>query len=201
MTQILEREIVGTMIKRGSLNCKRGEEDFYPRFPTDPVYIAIEINSKYLFSWDNVPGNDSGRLLKFLMNDLDIVWSENAEIRKSDDGKIIRIFKDKNSAEIMIDKKEEKATLKISDGRTHDLKVKKENGKLIYTPNKFSDPIETHVDYYSQTITRLPRLKLKKTIRDWIKENYNIGDFLVIETTDRNLYRFRLPSEVSDRAL
>ena len=89
-------------------------------------------NDKYLFSWDDVPGNDSGGLLRFLMGDLDIGWAENTEINKSDDGKTISIVKDKNSAEIIVDEKEEKATLKISDGRTYDLKVKKENGGLIY---------------------------------------------------------------------
>ncbi|MEA1863920.1 MAG: hypothetical protein U9N46_01770 [Euryarchaeota archaeon] len=55
---------------------------------------------------------------------------ENAEIRKSDDDKTIRIFKDENSAEIMINEKEEKVTVKISDNRTHGINRKKENGKL-----------------------------------------------------------------------
>jgi hypothetical protein len=98
-----------------------------------PRFIRFLINPflfRYLFSCDNVPGNDSERLIKFLRDDLDIGWVESAEIRKSDDGKTIRIFKDENSAEIMIDEKKEKATLKISDGRTHDLKVKKEYDKL-----------------------------------------------------------------------
>ncbi len=84
----------------------------------------------YLFSWDNVPGNDGERLLRFLRDDLDIGWAENAEIIKSDDGKIINIVKDENSAEITIAVKKKKATLKISDGRTHELKVKKEDDKL-----------------------------------------------------------------------
>jgi hypothetical protein len=86
--------------------------------------------NRYLFSRDDVPGNDSERLLRFLRDDLAIGWTEKAEILKSDDGKMIRIFKDENSAEIIIDKKKENASLKISDGRTLDLKVKKENGKL-----------------------------------------------------------------------
>lgn len=87
-------------------------------------------NKKELFRWGNVPGNDSERLRRFLIYDLDIDWAENAEITKSGGGKTIRIFKDKNSAEIMIDEKKDKATLKISDGKTYYLKVKEENGKL-----------------------------------------------------------------------
>ena len=84
----------------------------------------------YSFSWNNIhKKEDSKRFLKNLNDYHKIDWVENAEIRKSDNGKIIRIFKDENSAEIMIDEKEEKASLKISDGRAYDLKVKEENGK------------------------------------------------------------------------
>jgi hypothetical protein len=100
------------------------------------LFLAVDSFTKeYLFSWDNVPGNDSERLLKFLRDDFHIDWAEDADISKSNDGKI-HISKDNNSVEIIID--EEKAALKISDGRTHDLKVKKENGKLniLYTKDK-----------------------------------------------------------------
>jgi predicted ATP-binding protein involved in virulence len=94
--------------------------------------------SKYLFSWEDVSRGDIDRPLRFLVDDLDIDWAENAEIHKSDDGKTIRIFKDENSAVIKIDEEKEKATLKISDDRSYGLKVKKEDGKLnIYTTNSF----------------------------------------------------------------
>ncbi len=42
----------------------------------------------------------------------------------------LAISKDENSTEIMMDEKKQKATLKISDGRTRDLNVKTEDGKL-----------------------------------------------------------------------
>ena len=89
-----------------------------------------------MFSWNNVHGSVNERLLRFLRDDLDIGWADDAEILKLDDGKAIRIVKDENKVEITIDEKK-KATLKISDGRTYDLKVKKENGKLnIYKEPK-----------------------------------------------------------------
>lgn len=71
------------------------------------VHILVALSEKKsscLFSLENVPGNDSERLLKFLKYDLNIGWAESAEIRKSADGKTIHIFKD-NSAEIMINEK------------------------------------------------------------------------------------------------
>ena len=102
-------------------------------------FVELDNLESYLFSWDDVPGNDSVRLLRYLQTDHDIDWAENAEISKSDDGKTIHIFKDENSAEIMIDEKKEKATLKISDGGTYDLKVKKENNKLNIYLELFTD--------------------------------------------------------------
>ena len=82
----------------------------------------------YLFSWV-IPGHEDERLLRFLRDDLDIGWAENAKISKTDNGKTIRIVKGENSAEIMLDEKKEEATLRIN-GTPHDLRVKKKNGKL-----------------------------------------------------------------------
>ena len=75
-------------------------------------------------------------LLEFLWRDLDISWTENAEIRKLDDAKTISICKGGNSAEITLSEDEKKAKLEICDGQFHPLTVKKENGKLnIYKDN------------------------------------------------------------------
>ena len=106
------------------------------RLLNDLHIIYDDLFLEYLFSWDNVPGNDSKRLLRTLKDKLDIVWAKNAEISKSDDGKTIRISKDGNSAEIIIDEKKEKVTLKTSDGKTCSLNVKKVDNKLnIYFPD------------------------------------------------------------------
>ena len=98
--------------------------------------VAWALKKIYSFSWDKVPGEDSERLIRSLTDVLNIGWAKNAEIRKSDDNKTICIFKDENSAEITIDEKEGKATLKISDDRTLYLNIKKKHGKLNLTlPN------------------------------------------------------------------
>ena len=87
----------------------------------------------YSFGWDNVPGEDDEMLIRFLKDNLDIGWAENAEISKSDD-ETIRIIKDENSAIIKIDKKKKKATITISDVGTYDLKVRKKHGKFSINP-------------------------------------------------------------------
>lgn len=108
------------------------DKDFWvARFRTDLTKIFSEdILKKYLFSWDSVPGDDNDKLIRFLMDDFDIDWAENAEICKSHDRMTISISEDENSAEIIMNEKKEKAILKISDCITFDLKVKTENDKL-----------------------------------------------------------------------
>jgi len=116
------------------------------------------------FSWDDVPGNDSRKLLDYLQTHYDIDWAKSAEISKSDDGKVICIVKDENLAEIKIDEKKEKATLKISDGRIHDLEVKKENNKLNIYDNFFGVGITQNELQYLEFLTNQyhlnPRPKL-----------------------------------------
>jgi hypothetical protein len=87
----------------------------------------------YLFSWDDVSGNDSNKLLEYLIDKFGIDWAKLKDIRKSDE-KTITISEGGNSVEITLDGDKEnatKATLKIiSDGIIYDLKVRMENGKL-----------------------------------------------------------------------
>ncbi|ODS36129.1 hypothetical protein BEH94_01855 [Candidatus Altiarchaeales archaeon WOR_SM1_SCG] len=103
--------------------------------------------NRYLFSWDDVPGNDNVRLLKFLKDDLKIKWVENAEIEKSED--CITITKKNNSLIFKLNKEENKVILtdakykinffifKISGVGTHKYISKEEDSKLkIYEDSK-----------------------------------------------------------------
>jgi hypothetical protein len=56
-------------------------------------------------------------------------WTGIPEIRKTPDGKTIRIFEGENLPKIDLYEQEAKATLKISDDRSIDLKVKRKDGK------------------------------------------------------------------------
>jgi hypothetical protein len=101
---------------------------------------------KYLYNW-NVSGNDSKEELERALRDnFRIDWVEDANINKSNDNRTIYITKDDDSAEIIMDEKKEKATLKISDDQTYELKVKTENGKLkIYYVNAVVEWREVNV--------------------------------------------------------
>ena len=92
---------------------------------------------KYLFCWDEIPGNDDRRLIKFLKQNFSIDWVKTAKIEKIDDGRIISVSTKKNSLFLRHNKKKAKVYLKIDDGRTDKFITKTENGKLnIYESKK-----------------------------------------------------------------
>ncbi|MBU4139835.1 MAG: hypothetical protein KJ729_07865, partial [Euryarchaeota archaeon] len=94
----------------------------------------------YLFDWSNIPGNDNDKLLKFLKNDLEINWVKNAKITKLDDDKVIRIFSENNSIDIVLEN-EQNAIIKLTSGKTYDLQVDTDRGKYyIYSPLLYSTP-------------------------------------------------------------
>ena len=84
----------------------------------------------FLFSWDETPRNDSGRLIDFLKQKYSIDWVKTAKIEKIDDGKTIKVSVGKNHLSLSLNNEKNKVNLKIDDGRTDDFIAKMENGKL-----------------------------------------------------------------------
>jgi len=93
--------------------------------------VAYAWNITNFFCWDKVPGNHNETLLKILRDDFNLKRAEkNATINKSPDNMTIYISKDNNTAEIIMSKKNETATIKVGDVIKHVLKVRTENRKL-----------------------------------------------------------------------
>ncbi len=94
----------------------------------------------FLFSWDEILGNDSVRL-DFLKQKFSIDWIKTAKIEKTDDRTII-VSTEKNSLLLKLNNEKTKLNLEIDDGRTDEFITKTENNKLnIYK--------EIKVVYYS----------------------------------------------------
>jgi len=102
----------------------------------------------YLFNWDNVPGNESNNLSKYLKNDLGIDWVSNAQTIKTDDNNTIRVFASNNSLELKL--ADDKNTVLITPNDIR-LKVKEEDGKLcIYRVEEYNGagyPTESKLGY------------------------------------------------------
>lgn len=139
----------------------------------EPILLAemheyVKRGEKSLFSWDAISGDDKEKLITYLMEDHGVDWAKDAEISKSEDDKTTCIRKDKNSAEITIDDKTGKATLKVSgDDTTHDLKVKEEDGRRnIYVEvsvalKKFLN-VGVGIENLKELIKKFPIAKLPK---------------------------------------
>jgi hypothetical protein len=109
-----------------------------------PVYFGeydyIDFDNLYLFSWDDIPGNDNWRLIKFLKQKFGIDWVETTKIEKIDNNKTIKLSFKNNSLSLSL--KDETVKLEIDDGRTDEFIARTENSKLNIYGNfndKFSN--------------------------------------------------------------
>lgn len=94
---------------------------------------GAENEDEYLFSWKEVPGKDSVRLLEFLNQEFDISWVfENATIEKIDNDRKIRVTAEDNVLSLRLNNEKTKVNVKIDDpdGRSAECIAKSENCKL-----------------------------------------------------------------------
>ena len=96
-----------------------------------------EYFTKYLFSWDKIPGNENVKLEGFLKKRFGADWVETAHIEKSDDDMTINLSSVDNYISLKLNKEKTKMSLEINDGRTVELNARTENSKLnIYLTNR-----------------------------------------------------------------
>ncbi len=83
-----------------------------------------------MFSWDEIPGNDNVRLIKFLKQNFGIDWAKTAKIEKIDNGKTIKVSTQKNYLSLKLNDEQTEVNLEIDDVRTDKFVAKIENSKL-----------------------------------------------------------------------
>ena len=83
----------------------------------------------YLFSWDNVPGKENGKLIEYLEQNYGVDWVRTAKIEKIDNNEI-RIATEKNFLSLKLNNENTKIILTINKVRTDEFIVKTENSKL-----------------------------------------------------------------------
>lgn len=96
-------------------------------------YLSKKVSIKeYTFKWSDISDTSkNSNFLKRLKKNHEISWIKDGDIKRSKDNDTIKFFKDENSAEITIDEGGKKAKLKISDGRTHELLLKKTKSGVL----------------------------------------------------------------------
>jgi len=107
----------------------RGQEDEWDLLPKIGRYEYL----RYLFSWDEISGDDKGRLIEFL--EKNYCNMKNAKIENVDDGKAINVTTEKNSISLKLNDENTNVYLKINDIK-NELMAQMENSKLnIYKSN------------------------------------------------------------------
>jgi len=89
-----------------------------------------ELHKVYFFCWDDVPGNDSRILQKYMKDDLKMDWAKDAEISKEGNGETIIIKNGEKSAAFKLNKAEKNVILEIAGDEVRKYILKKENGKI-----------------------------------------------------------------------
>ena len=111
------------------------------------IYMHDNNEDIYLFSWENVPGNESHRLLSFIKNELHIDGMENAQITKDKDNNTIRVFTDENSIEITL--YNERPFMRIGEKDVADLRMKEDNGTHNVYNRKQGNKYDISERYYA----------------------------------------------------
>jgi S-layer protein (TIGR01567 family) len=92
--------------------------------------ITLSHPYEYLFSWEEIPGSDSVRLIDFLKQNYGIDWVKTGKIDKIDNYRTIIVSTEKNYLTLNLNTDKTEVNLIIDDGRTDEFTVKPENDKL-----------------------------------------------------------------------
>jgi len=132
------------------------------------------MKKRYLFSWDEIPGNDSLRLIEFLTRKFCIDWAKMGQIEKTSDGKRIRVTNGENYISLRLNNEITKIEVEIDDFRKDEFLVNTENGKInVY--NKREKISYTHCEYKIALAEKKPHQvylidkgwDIIRELRDW----------------------------------
>jgi hypothetical protein len=114
-------------IDNGStIKLSAADNQLYLRLNKEETKVNLSINNdRYSFSWNDVPGNDNGRLIKFLERSFGIDWINAAKIEKTDAGKLIIISTNLKYLLLKLNDDKTKVDLIINGDRTHEFTVNK----------------------------------------------------------------------------
>lgn len=96
----------------------------------DKEKIMNELDKKYLFSWDEIPGKDNARFIEFMSEKFKVKWIKIENIKKNNETKIIEIFGENKYVSLSLDNNDKKAILNINNKKQYELNVEKENDNL-----------------------------------------------------------------------
>lgn len=111
---------------------ERIEQENSEKLDVNLINEAIkQIEKLYLFSWDEIPGKDESRLIKYLIENFGINWITTAKIERIGEIGTISISTENNSLSLRFNNEKTRVNLTIDDGRTDEFLAKKDaSGRL-----------------------------------------------------------------------
>ncbi len=101
-------------------------------------------NERYLFNWNLIPGNDTGKLIGFLKKKFNPEWIEKAKIEKINDA--IRISFGNNFLFLKLNDEKTRVNLKINDVRTDEFIAKTNNYEInVFEKSKLTIEIDFEI--------------------------------------------------------
>ncbi len=190
--RVLEKIFKGTNINeayKATFNLDENPEDFI-QWVDENLHLE---SRKYLFSWDNIPGEDTNKLLNFLKDDLNIKQVDKAKIIKKNEDRTIFVSIEDKSIEITLDENKEEVILKNIDGRIYNLPVKREKGdkKKVKEKDKFKiyftngKDLEKGYFYLSKASVYLGRVTRRQNYNMWRYANIMMTAGIVVSRSNR----------------
>ena len=139
--------------------------DEHNRIDTIAVVFYTNIEGKeekgeYLFSWDEIPGNDNGKLIEFLKQKFEIDLLKTAEIEKINNGNTIKVTTKINHLSLNLNQEKTEVIFTIDYDWTDKFMAKMENGKLnIYKGEKAKEKEWDDVLIYKRKFYKHDSLK------------------------------------------
>jgi len=88
------------------------------------------LQEQYLFSWDEIPGSDTGKFVDFIKQKYVVNWINGNNIDKLDDYRTIKVIDGNNFLSLILNDEKTQVSLIMDNGRTDKFIVKTENSKL-----------------------------------------------------------------------
>lgn len=114
--------------------------------------IKLDIRDRYLFSWNEIPGNDSVLFNEYLIKKFDTDWVKKAQIKKNNDGRTINLSDEKNSLSLELNNEKTKAILTINEERKDEFTVIMEESKLSIYHKSTLNPIKIEKEVIKKII-------------------------------------------------
>ncbi len=157
-----------------------------------------QIEKLNLFSWDEIPGKDESRLIEYLIENFGVNWITTAKIERISHIGTISISTENNSLSLRLNNEKTRVNLTIDDGRTDELPVKKEHGKL----NVYNSSENNSSEVCNKELAYNILLKLKNILENLQKLGVNEGRFdsdLLINSVFGNIDQIAINDVISKR--